>query len=207
MARRGSRLRLVRIAALLLLAAAVINVLVAWACVVPAPPPRAWGTVASPNLREAMYRFYERAEWQPLDTRVTVRTWRGVDEVRASGLLRWNDPERGTSLRLSHVVMWHAGWPCRSLACAVRTNEPVVGGFPASWLTVSVPGDPQRPLPYTPCWPGLAVNTALYAAVLATGFVGFRWWRFRRRPGSCKACGYDLAGNVGGVCPECGAKV
>ncbi len=26
----------------------------------------------------------------------------------------------------------------------------------------------------------------------------------RDLPGSCKSCGYDLAGNVGGVCPECG---
>lgn len=33
-------------------------------------------------------------------------------------------------------------------------------------------------------------------------------WRFRRdRPpplGHCQACGYDLTGNVSGVCPECG---
>jgi hypothetical protein len=26
----------------------------------------------------------------------------------------------------------------------------------------------------------------------------------RRRPGHCPACGYDLTGNVSGVCPECG---
>ena len=25
-------------------------------------------------------------------------------------------------------------------------------------------------------------------------------------PGSCGKCGYDLTGNVSGVCPECGAK-
>lgn len=25
------------------------------------------------------------------------------------------------------------------------------------------------------------------------------------RPGLCRACGYDLTGNVSGVCPECGA--
>jgi hypothetical protein len=28
--------------------------------------------------------------------------------------------------------------------------------------------------------------------------------RSRRRPGLCKSCGYDLTGNVSGVCPECG---
>jgi hypothetical protein len=26
----------------------------------------------------------------------------------------------------------------------------------------------------------------------------------RHRPGLCRACGYDLTGNVSGVCPECG---
>jgi len=34
------------------------------------------------------------------------------------------------------------------------------------------------------------------------------WWRDRRRisPGHCQKCGYDLTGNVSGVCPECGGK-
>ena len=26
----------------------------------------------------------------------------------------------------------------------------------------------------------------------------------RRKRGQCASCGYDLAGNVSGVCPECG---
>ncbi len=32
------------------------------------------------------------------------------------------------------------------------------------------------------------------------------WLRNRRRipPGHCRVCGYDLTGNVSGVCPECG---
>ncbi len=37
----------------------------------------------------------------------------------------------------------------------------------------------------------------------------FLFWRDRRRPqpGHCLTCGYNLAGNVSGVCPECGAAV
>jgi len=31
--------------------------------------------------------------------------------------------------------------------------------------------------------------------------------RSRRRAGRCVRCGYDLRGNVSGVCPECGAEV
>lgn len=31
--------------------------------------------------------------------------------------------------------------------------------------------------------------------------------RWRRRCNACTGCGYDLTGNVSGVCPECGRKV
>jgi hypothetical protein len=33
-----------------------------------------------------------------------------------------------------------------------------------------------------------------------------REWR-RKPPGLCEKCGYDLTGNVSGVCPECGRSV
>ena len=33
------------------------------------------------------------------------------------------------------------------------------------------------------------------------------WYRDRRpKPGHCQRCGYDLTGNVSGVCSECGGK-
>ncbi len=37
---------------------------------------------------------------------------------------------------------------------------------------------------------------------------GILWYRDRRPPrGHCQRCGYDLAGNESGVCPECGEVV
>ena len=34
------------------------------------------------------------------------------------------------------------------------------------------------------------------------------WYRDRRIPfGHCRKCGYDLTGNVSGVCPECGESI
>jgi hypothetical protein len=35
------------------------------------------------------------------------------------------------------------------------------------------------------------------------------WWFGHRRipPGHCQKCGYNLTGNVSGVCPECGQEV
>jgi len=43
-------------------------------------------------------------------------------------------------------------------------------------------------------------------SVVATGIL---WYAQRRGrpPGHCQSCGYDLTGNVSGVCPECGQKV
>ena len=37
----------------------------------------------------------------------------------------------------------------------------------------------------------------------------FLWWLDRRRipPGHCQKCGYNLTGNVSGVCPECGETI
>jgi len=35
-----------------------------------------------------------------------------------------------------------------------------------------------------------------------------RWYRNRRLgPGHCQECGYNLTGNVSGVCPECGERI
>lgn len=57
-------------------------------------------------------------------------------------------------------------------------------------------------------WPGPGATVhyvPLYLPMLAiAGFTTFLWRRDRRiQPGHCR-CGYNLTGNVSGVCPECG---
>ena len=51
-----------------------------------------------------------------------------------------------------------------------------------------------------PLWVGFAI------VAIPTAFL---WWRDRGRirPGHCQRCGYDLTGNVSGVCPECGTAI
>jgi hypothetical protein len=52
---------------------------------------------------------------------------------------------------------------------------------------------------------GLPLWMLFLLSALPTAFL---WWRGRRRipPGHCRNCGYNLAGNVSGVCPECGER-
>jgi hypothetical protein len=56
---------------------------------------------------------------------------------------------------------------------------------------------------------GMAINTAVYAGAWWLVLLAPRQIRtlIRRRRCQCITCGYDLAGNTSGVCPECGRPV
>jgi hypothetical protein len=66
--------------------------------------------------------------------------------------------------------------------------------------------DPDGMEPFTdyrltvPAW---LPTTILAVLPLTRGVAAAR--RRRRRTGRCHSCGYDLTGNVSGVCPECGS--
>lgn len=63
-----------------------------------------------------------------------------------------------------------------------------------------------RALPLWPHWPGLLLNTALFACLWAVALFGpglVRRWA-RKRRGRCLRCGYDLRDNPAPGCPECG---
>lgn len=79
------------------------------------------------------------------------------------------------------------------------------------WHTGTPRGTFFRPGP--PGWERthfVFVGIPYWAIVVVTMIVPADWmlgrWRKRhlRRDGACPACGYDLTGNVSGVCPECG---
>jgi hypothetical protein len=55
---------------------------------------------------------------------------------------------------------------------------------------------------------GVVVPHGLVALALALPPLGsaIKLCRARPRPGHCRQCGYDLTGNVTGLCPECGAN-
>ena len=64
-----------------------------------------------------------------------------------------------------------------------------------------------RMLPLRPLWPGFAINTVFYAAVL-WGLFAFPFAlrrTIRRRRGQCPACGYPVGTSP--RCTECGKPV
>ncbi len=64
---------------------------------------------------------------------------------------------------------------------------------------------------------GLDVWALVIAALLlGAAYATLRLWRTeqrsmtairRRRSGQCATCGYDLTGNISGICPECGKSI
>ncbi len=79
---------------------------------------------------------------------------------------------------------------------------------PRIWEVLGGQTWPQGRLPIRPIWPGFAINTVFYAAILwllwLSPFVVRRV--IRRKRGHCINCGYDLRGAEHEVCPECGAS-
>src|SRR5690606_3119238 len=80
---------------------------------------------------------------------------------------------------------------------------PPLGNYAAHPIS---PAAGDVPLPMRPIPACFVADVMLYAGawyLLLRGIPALRRWR-RRRRGRCEACGYDLAGVPGGVCPECG---
>ncbi|MCH8152515.1 MAG: hypothetical protein IH830_09110 [Planctomycetes bacterium] len=109
------------------------------------------------------------------------------------------------------------GWPFVAMRCEVvfpiggaQGQEYITGGMRISpragalreWLSFRV-------LPIRPIWPGFAVNTLFYTAILLPLISGpFALRRLiRRKRGVCVACGYDIHHADHDVCPECGAAI
>ncbi|MBX3407361.1 MAG: hypothetical protein KF869_11430 [Phycisphaeraceae bacterium] len=113
------------------------------------------------------------------------------------------------------VVGW--GWPCASVGVVWLREEPItldVEGMPhrESGIRGGLPlpkfaqrGPWANRLPVMPMWPGFALNTLLYGALVGSALFGPGAIRrtLRRRRGACIVCGYDLTGLA--MCPECGA--
>jgi hypothetical protein len=107
------------------------------------------------------------------------------------------------------VIEQARGWPC--LAMFGRITQ---GGL-ESEKTDGILNSPvfakknrmfSGNLPCKPIWPGFAINTIFYAAIVWGLFAvpGFIKRRRRIKRGLCQSCGYDLRRSLNTICAECG---
>jgi hypothetical protein len=95
------------------------------------------------------------------------------------------------------------GWPQLTFFSRNSWNRRHEWGLVIPWFSKY----DSRILPLRPLWPGFAINTIFYAAVLAlVFFVPRKVRRFVRvRRGRCPACAYPVGSSP--VCTECGAAL
>ena len=217
------------ILAAFLLAGAVVNVGVAWGWVVstnllktasPWPRPvvailcelepdgccRYWG-IERNKSRGVLYYY---SHW---DTRSVHRHPNGYDpstdlrpdELAPSWARLRTPPDTDFEVRSVQAF----GWPVVSLWSDYDGSHPfkpqLLHGLRVTFLPPDG-GFPQA-VPLNPAWPGFAVNTVFYAAVLWLLIPGpFALRRFIRvRRGRCPACAYPMGESA--VCSECGKSL
>lgn len=211
-----------------LVAGVVINILIAWAAAVWSEPgPGSMAPVFAGSTPEVpppalLWRTAVPEDWPSAPTMVHGANGPGLSAQHALA-----------AQRSANVV--RTGWPLHSLRSStlsvikageiaevtglmrsgprlgdrtmslVASSSSVRRGMPIrSQRTADMP----RRLPLEPIWLGFAGNTLLYAAALFALPVFYGWVRggLRRWRGRCATCGYSLAGNTDGLCPECGSK-
>jgi hypothetical protein len=199
-----------------LLLGAVVNVAVAWGCMVTWPArvynendlidvaknPATELLVSTWNIDEPL----RRAEIKSFaESRV------GWIQYTAEYFPDWDSSNPVDDL--SWFIVLEAGWPARSLRGDFRAPP----GVDAEFCYALMIPDGWRPaygritlwsyFPILPIWPGFAINTFFYAAILwllfAFPFALRRWRRVRR--GLCATCSYPVGASD--VCTECGAAI
>lgn len=97
------------------------------------------------------------------------------------------------------------GWIAVSGGSVAQANDNSV------WLTIALLDRSDFPsLASWNAWYWSPLRVApIYSVFLMVAVPTLLVWRFvpKYPRGQCRRCGYDLTGNVSGVCPECGSKV
>jgi hypothetical protein len=182
---------------LLLISGAIVNVAVAWGCA---------------SLLDASLL----ALCSPAEVRSALRNAKLNPEDHADYDTFFVCRELGVSLRVIgrasearekawQLKEYRSGLPFRSLEGVVygsSTRPSFARGLWANHKYAVV-------LPLRPIWPGFAINTIFYAAILwLLIFAPGRIRRFMRlRQGRCPACGYQIAQGLSEVCSECGSPL
>ena len=197
----------------LLVGGAFVNVAVAWGCI-----------YANPYLFN--YRFTQHRsspnidQWQAIDMgfpngpKRVENFWGtqsyGFGEIQTHAKMDWHDRENNYKFYEAHGWGYRAGWPMLALVGWQRSVNDVDASV-SVLVWINLDNELVATFPYSPIWPGFAINTVFYAALIWMLFaVPAALRRKRRRSrGLCVKCAYDLRGRAvsSDVCPECGARV
>ena len=219
---------------LLLLLGAIVNIAVAWGLAIAFGRDDEVGSRM--NSRPTVFvdrhavpaRLLDNAYWPPPSTvakiashtfstpgfeQVWYEPWQEIDLPGLAGTSKARTLFVNTN-DYSRLVVVCVGWPAHSMRdLVVHPRAHRTASHQCGWrVAKAIASDLYLPL--RPIWPGFAVNTVFYAAVLwflwMTPFAVRRWWGGRRiRRGLCPKCGYDLRGSPphADACPECGARL
>jgi len=181
---------------------AVLNIIVAWGCVLAGPQaPRTPGEIAKQRLNSFLMGYLPECSTV---TELDTRGYRQVSLSTQDGGLH----EEGHWYADIAIL---AGWPLDSLCgeaqgvyrSSIRSTAPHnvwIIGRPES-------GEDWHPLPLIPTFPGFAINTLYYAVILwlllALAFLLRRHQRKRRN--LCPHCAYPQGTST--ICTECGHAV
>ncbi len=208
--------------AIFLFLGAVLNVAVAWGCMIVWPKSHSGNVVyyrgddlhSTPALR-ILESLLPSEEYARRDHTIVIS-----DESRF-GWIEYGAtsvPGSESADKTLFVNVIDSGLPLKSFRCSYRTTN--AGGRPSSARegyshTIMIPSwmrPPQSRLvlwygfPVLPIWPGFAINTLFFAVILWMLPLGPCTARriIRCKRGLCIKCGYDLRGNLAHGCPECG---
>jgi hypothetical protein len=200
---------------LFLVLGAIVNVAVAWVCALIAPEYQSSRTPMNvdswpqPVLKGWPRKPVVFNAYSQISLCFSWEEFRASEEQSAGSTLTKNE--------FTLQKLW-VGLPFRCATGNVwreshESNSPISVPFTRFqyWYDGMSVWHTTKPFPIRPVWPGFAINTIFYAAVLwvLLAFPGAVRRFVRRRRGRCTRCGYDLRGQVADdnrqiLCPECG---
>jgi hypothetical protein len=178
------------------------------------------GAIANVAVAWGVLFVYCTPDQTSLSSAQARRIWDGLPLPWAISGTAWGNEHRQYGWRLSFLGteplgsrgarVTTSGFPCNCFQAvyAYWSGQYVRTGWqhPDLWPLPEI-----EVLPTSILWPGFAINTLFYAAVLwllfAAPFALRRRLVIRRRikRGLCPKCAYDLRAAQSNTCPECGA--
>lgn len=107
-------------------------------------------------------------------------------------------------LAVGHVLVAKGSrWPALWIISSLNAFAYVLSAAALIWASGNDWAEGRN---FTIMWIGIFMLPSIGISVLTPIFAFIEWVKMPRpkTPGFCARCGYNLTGNVSGVCPECG---